>query len=402
MPLASATNSEHTSVVHLIETLGSGGAERLLYTNLKHLPAARFRNTVVTVFDGPDRWAGPIRELGVGVESLGCRDYKGLAIGVVRLRAWLNKERPSLAHTHLWAANIIGRVAGRLSGVPVVSSVHNPDYELEAWNDGSAVSLRKRKSFRQLDRWTARFGCDRMIAVSQYVRHSAHQQLGFPLERIELLYNPVDVEDLQSPPRMERRQLLRELDLHEESELLLNVGRISPQKGLLYAIRALSFIRKRFPRAHLLSVGATDDQAWLAHLRCVAEAEGVAERVHFLGARRDIPDLLRNCDVFVFPSLHEGLGIALIEAMFVGCACVATTTGPIPEVIRDGENGWLVAPKDVEGLAEAACALLADPGRRKKLGEKARESTREKFDPHRAAIKLAEIYESVLQREPRP
>ncbi|MEJ7618024.1 MAG: glycosyltransferase family 4 protein [Pyrinomonadaceae bacterium] len=166
------------------------------------------------------------------------------------------------------------------------------------------------------------------------------------------------MEDLQSPPRLERRPLLRELNLHEESALLLNVGRISPQKGLLYAIRALSLIRKRFPQAHLLAVGATDDQAWLGHLRRVAETEGVAERVHFLGARSGIPDLLRTCDVFVFPSLHEGLGIALIEAMFVGCACVATTTGPIPEVIRDGENGCLVAPKDAAALAEAVCALL--------------------------------------------
>ncbi|MEJ7618026.1 MAG: hypothetical protein WKF30_13940 [Pyrinomonadaceae bacterium] len=90
-----AADGRHT-IVHLIETLGSGGAERLLYTNLKHLPAPRFKSIVITVFDTPGRWTGPIRELGVEVESLGCRDYQGLARGVVRLRAWLNQERPNL------------------------------------------------------------------------------------------------------------------------------------------------------------------------------------------------------------------------------------------------------------------------------------------------------------------
>ncbi|MEJ7708850.1 MAG: hypothetical protein WKF84_03105 [Pyrinomonadaceae bacterium] len=89
------------SIVHLIETLGSGGAERLLYTNLKHLPSARFRSTVMTIFDGPDRWASPIRQLGVKVESLGCRGYRGLAPGVSSLRSWLRKETPHLLHTHL-------------------------------------------------------------------------------------------------------------------------------------------------------------------------------------------------------------------------------------------------------------------------------------------------------------
>lgn len=390
--------SGHVSVVHVIETLGSGGAERLLYTNLRHLPAARFRSTVVTVFDAPGWWTEPIRQIGVRVESLGCRDYKSLPAGVAKLKPLLHKENANLIHTHLWAANVVGRVAGRLTGVPVISSVHNPDYEVEAWTDGSAVSVRKRKAFRALDRWTARFGCNRMIAVSQYVRHSAHRHLRFPLERIELLYNPIDLEEIQQSPRRNRRDLLVELNLHEQSEVLLNVGRISPQKGLLYAIRALSLIKGRFPRLQLLAVGATSDATWLSHLQRVAESEGVADRVHFLGARSDIPALLRACDLFVFPSLHEGLGIALIEAMAAGCACVASATGPIPEVVRHSKNGWLVPPGDAESLAEAICTLLPDPGRRQALGEQAAAETRERFEPGRAAARLAEIYESVLRR----
>src|SRR5262249_23913436 len=153
------------------------------------------------------------------------------------------------------------RLAGRLSGTRVISSVHNPDHEPEFWNDGAAVSLWKRQAALALDRWTARFGCTRMVAVSDYVGQSAHRRLRFPLERTELLYNPVDIEELQSPSRRDRTELLQELGLPTDSLVLLNVARVSPQKGLIYAIRALPTIRKCYPKAHLLSVGATVDAA---------------------------------------------------------------------------------------------------------------------------------------------
>lgn len=389
--------NESPSVVHLIETLGSGGAERLLYTNLKHLPEG-MSHTVVTVFArGEERWAEPIRRLGVNVESLDCRGYRDIHLGVRRFRARLRREKVDLLHTHLWAANVIGRVAGRLSGVPVISSVHNPDYEPEAWADGSQVSTAKRKLIRAADRWTAHFGCRRMIAVSEYARQSAHRQLRFPLGRIDLLYNPIDSDELRAAPQTDRGALRRELRMPDGAPVLIHVGRVSPQKGLLFAVRALASIREGYPQVHLVSAGATDDQVWHARLRQEAERAGVADRVHFLGARRDIPDILRAGDVFVFPSLHEGLGIALVEAMAVGSACVASATGPIPEVIRHGENGWLVPPGDANALAGAVSKLLGDEALRRALGERARAHALELFEPRRAAQKLNEIYQAVLQ-----
>ncbi|MCI0559873.1 MAG: glycosyltransferase, partial [Nitrososphaera sp.] len=329
-------------VGHLIEALGPGGAERLLYTNLRHLDPRRFHNTVLTVFSHANHWTEPIRRLGVRVVSLGCQSYGDLLAGIARLWVWLREEQPDLLHTHLWAANIIGRVAGELAGIPVISSVHNPDYEPETWNDGAKISMWKRSLTRALDRWTVYFGCERMIAVSEYVRQSTHYYLRFPLECIDLLYNPIDTSEFQSQSRRGRTELLQEWGLPMESLVLLNVGRISPQKGLLYAIRALPEIKKQYPMVHLLSVGGTADLHWLERLKAEARSLSVAGHLHILGPRRDVPDLLRNCDLFVFPSLYEGLGIALIEAMAVGCACVATEIGPIPEVIHHGVNGWLV------------------------------------------------------------
>src|SRR5215475_6506722 len=98
-------------IVHLIEGLGSGGAERLLYTNLKYFNGSRFQNEVVTVFSGATRWKEQIEALGVRVTSLDCRNLRDLAKGVQRLRRLLQNRIPDLIHTHLWAANVIGRVA---------------------------------------------------------------------------------------------------------------------------------------------------------------------------------------------------------------------------------------------------------------------------------------------------
>lgn len=382
-------------VAHVIETLGPGGAERLLYTNLKHFDPERVRSTVITVYPHNTHWVEPIKELGVPVVSLDCRSTRDIPKGVGKLRGWLRANRPDLVHSHLWAANVISRIAGRLSGVPVVSSVHNPDHEPQAWSDGANVSLMTRHAIKQLDRWSAKFGSRRMVAVSDYVRKSAGRDLHFPLQSIDLVYNPFDV-DLMKAPVKDRAELLRELGLPEESRILLNVARVSPQKGLLYAVRALPEILKQYPTAQLLSVGATTDPRWTAELKREAETLGVADHFHMLGARANVVDFLRACDIFVFPSLYEGLGIALIEAMAAGCVCVATNTGPIPEVVQDGKDGVLVPSADAEALARAICDLLGDPARRSQLGTAAKQTAFSKFQPKEQAERLTHVYESVL------
>ena len=215
-------------VAHVIETLGPGGAERLLYTNLKHFDPERIVSSVITVYSHATHWVEPIKELGVTVESLNCRSARDIPKGVNRLRKWLRANRPDLIHSHLWAANIISRVAGRLTGVPVISSVHNPDHEPQAWSDGAEVSSITRHTVKALDRWTANMGNEKLIAVSDYVRHSAGRDLHFSLDSIELVYNPFDVDLMKAPAGKSRAELLREFELPADSLILLNVARVSP------------------------------------------------------------------------------------------------------------------------------------------------------------------------------
>jgi len=390
-----ANQTSKLHVVHLIEALGPGGAERLLYTNLKHLDASRIRSTVITVYPHATHWLEPIQALGVPVVCLNCRGPRDIPKGIRTLRTWLLANRPDLIHSHLWAANIIARVAGRLTHVPVISSVHNPDHEAEAWADGADVSLIKRRVVRALDRWTAHAGSDRLIAVSRYVKESANRHLGIPLDSIEVVYNPIDTDVVSTEATTSRDELLKACGLPSDSLILLNVARVSPQKGLVYALRALTAILKRYPTAQLVSVGATTDQTWVDQLQREATALGVSDHFHLVGRRRDVIDFLRACDVFIFPSLYEGLGIALIEAMAAGCACVASSAGPIPEVVTHGEDGILVPPGDADAIAMAVCELLDDESLRTRLGTAASKTAFSRFQPEKSAAALTRIYESV-------
>ncbi len=383
-------------LLHVIETLGSGGAERLLHTNLTYLDRVRFRSSVVTIRASGDHWRAPIEALGVSVETLGVRTRRDLPGAVGGLRKLVSRRGVALVHTHLWEANVVGRLAGRLAGVPVISSIHNPDYEPAAWKAGRQGHCAKRHFFLAVDRGTARIGCARMIAVSESVRESAHAYLRFPLERIDVVENPIDLDELRRPAARDRTALLHELGLPTDALVLLNVARLSPQKGLHHAIDALPRILEAHPRTHLLSVGAQDHREWFDTLRSRSAERGVAGHVHFLGPRRDIPDLLRACDVFVFPSLFEGLGLALIEAMAAGCVCVASAVGPVAEIVRDGVDGLLVPAGDDAALARAVLQAIDDAPRRRLLSASAAEFAARRFDPRAAADRLEAVYERVL------
>src|SRR5262249_53212892 len=166
-----------------------------------------------------------------------------------------------------------------------------------------------------------------------------------------------------------------------------------------YALRALPEILEHQPSAHLVSVGATTDRPWLEQLEREAKALGITNHFHVLGGRRDVIDFLRACDVFIFPSLYEGLGIALIEAMAAGCACVASSAGPIPEVVSDGKDGILVPPGDPAAIAAAVCRLLDNESLRQRLGAAAAKSAFSRFQPQQSADELTRIYESVQRRD---
>ncbi|MDQ3280747.1 MAG: glycosyltransferase family 4 protein [Acidobacteriota bacterium] len=374
-------------VVHLVESLGSGGAERALYNVLQHLDPARIQSTVMTVYDTLDFWVEPIRRLGIDVHTLGCPGHRHLWRGVQRMKAWLRAHPHDLVHTQLFPANLIGRTAAKSVGVPVISTIQALEYAPESWRGPSLRA--KRVVARAIDGWTARRSCRELIAISEGVRQNAHRDLRFPLERIEVIPNSIECGDLDAFAPVDIRDLL---GFSKETLVLLNVGRVVPEKGLEYAIAAMPAILARHPNAQFVSAGAIDRE-WHAHLQSVIAQHGVAKHVHFLGERRDIPALLRACDLFVFPSVVEGLGVALLEAMAVGCAAVASDIPTVAEFVRHGENGWLSRVKDPAALAEAVLHALRDEGERNAIRAKAKESVRARFASEAVAGQLTRFYQ---------
>lgn len=393
-------DAELIRVLHLIEDLGSGGAERLLFVNLSRLDRTRFDSMVCHLYDRALHWRQPILDLGCPVSSLGLTSIRDLPRGVTRLVRLLKQHPVDLIHTHLYGANLVGRAAAALAGVPVVSSIHNPDYEPAVLEDNPALFPAKVWALNRLDRLTARVARPRFVAVSEYVRQSAMQYLGIRPDRATVIYNPIEISRFTRGPHTAAAaaQLRRELDIPPDAPVLLSVARLDPQKGLRYLVEALPAIVRKFPTAVAVFVGGGSPEARAA-LEMLADTHGVRRHVRFAGVQADITPYLEVCDVFVMPSLYEGLGIALVEAMAMERPCVASRTTAIPEVVDDGVSGLLVLPADAAGLAAAIVDLLRDPARRARMGVEGRRIAHERFDVTRNIHQLEAVYESAVREK---
>lgn len=383
-------------VLHLIEDLGAGGAERLLFVNLSRLNRECFSGIVCHLYDRALHWRQPILDLGYPVMSLKMTSIRDLPRGVARL-SWLLKEHPvDLIHTHLYGANLLGRLVGALRSVPVVSSLHNPDYEPETFKDNAALSPGKVRILNWLDRLSSWLARPEFVAVSQYVKQSAVRHLGIPGDRTSVIYNPIDVLMFAPSAGVAARamQLRAELGLASDAPVLLCIARLDPQKGLRYLIEALPALVEQFPRVAALFVGG-GPQAAQASLLELAEARQVRSHVHFLGVQADVRPYLEMCDLFVLPSLYEGMGIVLVEAMAMERACVATRATAVPEVVADEESGLLVAPANPSELASAIARLLRDPALRSRMGAAGRRIALERFDVVRSIGQLEAVYQAV-------
>lgn len=386
-------------VLHLIEDLGSGGAERLLYVNLSRLDRTRVVGRVCHLYDRALHWRDSILELGYPVTSLHLNSVRELLQGVIRLRRQLRRDPVDVIHTHLFGANVVGRLAARSLGMPVVSSLHNPDYEPIIHQDNPAMSAGKLWMLRQMDRWSCAVARPDFVAVSDYVKQSAVARLGVPVDRTTVVYNPIDPDTFTRSAALtdEAHRRREELGLRPDDPVIVSVARLDPQKGLKYLIDAMPALVREFPRLTALLVGGGAPSAQQALMQRAA-ALGIAAHVRCLGPQADVRPFLEMADVFVLPSLYEGMGISLVEAMAMERPCVATSTTAIPEVIDDGRSGLLVTPGDAPGLAAAIATLLRDPALRARMGAEGRRIALDRFDVRHNIGQLEMIYAQALRQ----
>lgn len=377
-------------VLHVIEDLGYGGAERLLGTLLPLLPARGFRADVAAL-GRREALAEPLRHSGILVHQLRLGSLGDVRAALWGLHRVIQRHHYDLLHTHLTHANLYGRIVARLAGIPVTSTYHDSDYEPAVLIANPKLPPWKRQAYLLADRFTARV-CRRVIAVSQFVARSIQRHVGFSPEAVEVIYNGVARDTLARPASGTRLHRRRELGLREGGKIVVQLGRLTPQKGPLQTVRAAAQLRD-LREVYWVLVGGGP---LMDELRHEIEVAGLRERVQLVGERADPRAFLEAADLLVLPSLHEGLGIAALEAMAAGLPVVAHDTGPIPEVIIDGETGVLVPVGDAAALAQAIRSLLEDQERARAMGEKGRARVQERFLIDGTADRHAAFYERLL------
>jgi glycosyltransferase involved in cell wall biosynthesis len=361
-------------IVQLIDSLYIGGAERLQVTFAEVALSRGMQPTIMTVVPARVRViANHLTSLGLDVLEFNDGNLLDFKRFISLIRA-LRRGQYDLIHAHLVYSIILGALAGFITGIPVVATLHNI----------------KSNRFPWLELISLRYGVKKIIAVGNAVADSYQPRLrGSSLIIVD---NPVrEGVALSMDARVKIR---KELSGHPSRPILISVGRLEAQKGYSDLIIAMKHLHEVHPQAFLVIVGIG---TLMDQIQEQIETEGLQECVRLLGARDDVPQLLASSDVYVVSSHWEGMPISVLEAMQAALPIVATHVGDIPTIMKC-ECGMLVPPHEPKSLADALLVLLKDSARCKSLGLNGLSYVRERHNTDIWFDKLVEIYREVLPK----
>lgn len=344
--------------------LGPGGAERLIYETATRLDRARFTPMVVALDHGRGTIGEMLRQAGVAVVGLGCHRRNLPACARAMAQA-IAHHRPDVLHTHLFHANLAGRLAARRHpGLPVLSHIHIVERRFRPWQ-------------YWLDTRTARY-CLAELCVSPSVLAHHASRTGLPEEFFRVVPNGIDLS------RFAQASPLNE-------PLVVAVGHLrSAQKGFDLLLDAWPRVIAELADARLVIAGEGSEEGRFR--RQCAKLPDEGRSVTLAGFVRDIPGLLRQAAVFCMPSRWEGSPLACMEAMAAGLPVVGSAIGPIEELVTEGVEGVLVPVGDGDGIATALLSLLQDRELRTRMGQSARRRAHNEFDVTRMVRRLEELY----------
>ncbi len=381
-------------ILHLIPSLGSGGAERQLTNLISNTTKSEFTHLVCT-FKNSNFFAPAIRTAGYEVWKLEITGKHPWFSGTSKLLGVIRDYRPDIIKTWLYDANIIGRLAHLWnSEIPLITTLHAPDYEPDMIR-ASNWSPTKVEGLRQIDKLTARLTNPNFAACSHYVKKSFQKRLNLADSQIKVIYNGTDPEPLKCD-KGDAQRIRHDLEIPADGFVYLTVGRIDVAKNHALLLRVFPQVLSAVPQAHLVIVGTGVLEQ---ELKGLAGTLGISRRVHFLGMRNDIAACLEMADVFVFPTLAEGFGLALVEAMFKQLPCVASNIEALREVLIDNETGLLFNPNDPDELVEAMRKLFLEPELRQRLVRQALEDAERRFHIRRIASQWENFYNQVIDNE---
>jgi len=368
-------------IMHVFDRLDVGGTEKAVMKLVRGLEPGLFEHFICTLRGSATaaEWTSGVTVLQAG------RDGAGFQFNVPRLVRIMRSVRPLIVHSRNWGG-IEAVIAARLARVPVaIHSEHG--YELEML---SGLPLHRR-----LLRHFAYGTASTVAAVTDDLRAYHAAQAWWKLEAIDVLYNGVDgqVFSPQPPARDATRQ---RLGIPADALVVGSVGRMVPLKDFMTLLKAVEALVSEMPNLHVLLVGSGTDLSRLQDY--VNASQQLAGRVIFPGTVDRVADLLNAMDVFVLPTLIEGMSNTLLEALAVGLPAVATRVGGNPEIIAEGVCGYLFPPQDVPGLVSQLRTLLRDPRLRADFGRAARERVLQHFSLERMLRRYRDLYVDLAMR----
>ncbi|MFH0926946.1 MAG: glycosyltransferase family 4 protein [bacterium] len=312
----------------------------------------------------------------VQIDCKGRLDIKTISI----LRDYITRNNIQLIHCHDYKSNFYGLITARLKRIKIITTCHN-------W----ASNTKRMKIYKAIDKFLLRY-FNEVIAVSDSVADEL-QRGGILKEKITTIYNGVNIERFSDNgfQKFYTSRLKRELNIGPDNKIIGTVGRLTSEKGHAYLIKAAKEVIQTDPNVRFLIVG---DGPLMNSLRVIASYLEIDKSIIFPGAREDIVELLNLMDIFVLPSLTEGMPLALLEAMAAQRPVIATEVGGVPRVVTNNQTGLLIKPANVSAIVEGIRLLLADIEKAGLLAKSAFECVGRRF----SLDEMARGYASVYQR----
>jgi len=375
------TAARRARIVQVIPSFHIGGLENIAVLLVKHLDPLAAQAVVTPGGTGPIAERIPA---GVAVFPLG-EAHRPDRWHAVRMARLFLKLRPDIVHTRNWTC-IDAIIGARLAGVPVV--IHG-EHGREA-ADPEGRNQRRRQVRRILSPFVTEF-----VTVSRDLGRWLVEQVRVPARKVRTIYNGVDTGRFAPGDRSAARHAL---GIPEDWAVAGTVGRLDPVKDQTGLIRAFA----QTPNTGKSVLVIVGDGPSRPQLEAVVKELGLGDRVRLLGERNDVPLILRGLDVFVLPSIGEGISNAILEAMATGLAVIATRVGGNVELVREGITGRLIEPRRPEALAGALTAYLGEPARAREHGAAGRDRAVGEFGLERMFAAYETLYRQYANLEPRP
>jgi glycosyltransferase involved in cell wall biosynthesis len=356
--------------MQIVLSLTPGGTERLVIEICRHLQDRV--DSVVCCLDFEGAWAGEARALGIPVFALGRQPgfHPSLSLRIARL---IKAHHIDVVHCHHYSPYVYGLLASLIAPARLVFTEHG--------SLSHGVPSPKRRLVNPL--LTRRAG--RLCAVSGFLRQNLIAE-GFPADRLTVVHN--GIEPGSRPTADERLAARAALGLPQEAFVVGTCARLVPVKSLPTLLQAHASVIARCPQARTVIIGEGPERA---ALEALTASLGLRDSVTFAGYRADVRAMVPGFDVYVNTSRYEGVSLTILEAMAAALPVVATRNGGNPEVVVDGETGFLV-PDGAPGVADAISRLAADPARRRTMGDAGRRRLEQHFSLARMVEEYAAAY----------